>query len=597
MINKYIRNSLYAAAMLGLTTACEPEIERETPSYEQARGNADFSTYVALGNSLTAGFADNALYREAQVNSYPAIIADGIHYINPNLTFNQPLMPEGNGVGFFGSMPIGRLVLQSTDPLHLSPTSPSSGWETPVQGPVHNLGVPGARVAHLLAPNYGDPSQGPGSFNPYFARFAATPATSVVEQAVSLDPTFFTLWIGNNDVLGYALAGGAGGASITPQDQFQQFYQGIVQTLVAARPQIEGALANIPDVTRISYVSFIQYNQLVLTAGQANQANQAYAAQINPGVREQVIYEVIENVITERALKEQIIPDVARAVVKQQIASQEPCSLSSDPEGCAETEIQSGRADQQIENLRIALTENYFLEAEERDENYNAVYPIIDAQLEANQESINADIEQTIDAYNAEQLPAENQAALTAAINEAFDQQITQLKAAGFYPVFQEGPNAFVMADDNPQNPLGIRHMREGERILLSAQVEGQLTAETAAQPKADKYILDANELNEIHEAIQGYNAIIAEIAEANTFAYVDINGFFNQVASGYTDAGTTFSAAFITGNAFSLDGVHLTQKGYALVAKRFIKTINNYYGSQIPEPNIRTYPAVGLPN
>lgn len=621
MLNKYIKNSIYAAALLGAATACESEIERETPSYEQARGNADFSTYVALGNSLTAGYADNALYREGQLNSYPAIIAEKIAYINPEFTFNQPLMPEGNGVGFAGNTAIGRVVLQSTDPLQLSPTPPSSGWETPVQGPVHNLGVPGARVAHLLAPNYGDPSQAPGSFNPYYARFASSPGTSVVQQAVSLDPTFFTLWIGNNDVLGYALAGGAGSASITSPEDFQRYYGGIIQTLVTARPEIEGALANIPDVTKIPYVSFIRYNQLVLTAEQASQANQTYQQNIDPRIRAGVDSvaktKVIRGVIeagTRQQIEVQVRPAVAPVVAERivyQQAYQQALSqgaTEAQAEAMAQAYVESPEGQQQISNLETALLN------EQAPAEAQAVYEAaVQTQVEAtfNSEGIQNQMDATYEAAIndmdnlASVLGAQGAGAVEAVFESedvvaqreaGFNQQVTQLKAAGFYPVFQEGPNAFIMVDDNPQNPLGIRHMREGERILLSAQIEGQLTPAAAAQPKPDKYILDANELNEINEAIQAYNTIISEIAEANTFAHVDMNGFFNQVAGGYTEAGTTFSAAFITGNAFSLDGVHLTQKGYALVAKRFIDTINNYYGSQIPEPNVRNYPAVGLP-
>ncbi|MGB3779776.1 MAG: hypothetical protein WA960_15550, partial [Tunicatimonas sp.] len=35
-------------------------------------GTADFTKYVALGNSLTAGFMDAALYTRGQQNSFPA---------------------------------------------------------------------------------------------------------------------------------------------------------------------------------------------------------------------------------------------------------------------------------------------------------------------------------------------------------------------------------------------------------------------------------------------------------------------------------------------------------------------------------------------
>src|SRR5690606_3901574 len=39
-------------------------------------GEADFSTYVALGNSLTAGYSDNALFRAGQENSFAKLLAD-----------------------------------------------------------------------------------------------------------------------------------------------------------------------------------------------------------------------------------------------------------------------------------------------------------------------------------------------------------------------------------------------------------------------------------------------------------------------------------------------------------------------------------------
>jgi hypothetical protein len=624
MINQYIKNSLYAAVLLSLASACEPEIDREKPSYEEARGEADFSTYVALGNSLTAGYADNALYRESQLNSYPAIIAEKMAYITPDFEFNQPLMPEGNGVGFAGGVTIGRIQLASTDPVQFNITSPSPGWENPLEGTFHNLGVPGAEVRHLLAPGYGNPAQGQGNFNPYFARFAASPETSVIQQAISLNPTFFTLWIGNNDVLGYALAGGAGDASITDPGDFRTHYRMLIQSLTAARPGIEGAIANIPDVSMIPYVSFIRYNQLVLTAEQASLANQIYAAQIDPQVRAgvdsvaktRVIRGVIETGTRQRIKAEvrpAVAPAVAESIVYQQAYDQAKSQGATDQqaEAIAQAYVESPEGQQQIDQLETALLNN------EASEEAQIAYELtVQNQVDTifNSENVQNQVDATYEAAindmdNLESvLGPEGAAAVETVFNseevvaqreEGFNQQLEQLKAAGFYPQFQEGPNPFVMVDDNPQNPLGIRQMREGERILISAQIQGQLSPETAALPKEDRFILDAQELGEISDAIEAYNDIIAEITEENTFALLDVNSFFyqfDQTRGGYTEAGTTFSNAFITGNSFSLDGVHLTQKGAALVAKRFIETINTYYGSQIPEPSLRNYPAVGLP-
>lgn len=75
------------------------------------------------------------------------------------------------------------------------------------------MGVPGAKSYHLLANGYGSVAglqTNPPSSNPYFVRFASSDTTSVIADALAQDPTFFTLWIGNNDVLSYATSGGVG---------------------------------------------------------------------------------------------------------------------------------------------------------------------------------------------------------------------------------------------------------------------------------------------------------------------------------------------------------------------------------------------------
>ena len=245
--NIYIKKPLIALAVLGIATSCEPEIERSTPDYETARGEADFSVYVALGNSLTAGYADGALNRQGQIWSYPAIIADKIQVINPELEFNQPLLPEGraNGTRFIAAFN-GGLPQIEVEQNGLT----NQQIYAPVQGSFQNLGVPGAKVGHLVFPGYGS-AQG----NPYFARFATTPTTTVVDMAVAQNPTFFTLWIGNNDVLGYATQGGAEGSTITDPAQFRAAYQAIIAQLKASNASIEGALANLPDVTKIPYAA------------------------------------------------------------------------------------------------------------------------------------------------------------------------------------------------------------------------------------------------------------------------------------------------------------------------------------------------------
>ena len=72
----------YTLVILALATflACNdpddivaPEIIEELP--ELTAGTADFSTYVAVGASFTAGFTDNALFKAAQENSFSYILS------------------------------------------------------------------------------------------------------------------------------------------------------------------------------------------------------------------------------------------------------------------------------------------------------------------------------------------------------------------------------------------------------------------------------------------------------------------------------------------------------------------------------------------
>src|SRR5690606_40188815 len=73
----------------------------------------------------------------------------------------------------------------------------------------NNMGVPGAKSFHLVVPGYGNiAALATGRANPYFVRHATSPQATVLEDAMSLEPTFFTNWIGSNDVLSYAISGG-----------------------------------------------------------------------------------------------------------------------------------------------------------------------------------------------------------------------------------------------------------------------------------------------------------------------------------------------------------------------------------------------------
>ncbi|MBL7996377.1 hypothetical protein JNM05_13495, partial [bacterium] len=86
---------------------------------------------------------------------------------------------------------------------------------------------------------------------------------------------------------------------------------------------------------------------------------------------------------------------------------------------------------------------------------------------------------------------------------------------------------------------------------------------------------------------IDTYNSAITAAAAANSVTVVDFNTIFNNIATTgipYLNGAFVGNAKFLSGGLFSLDGVHPSSHGYAVVANAFIDAINTRYGSDIPK-------------
>ncbi|MNR18968.1 hypothetical protein D3C85_1357300 [compost metagenome] len=92
------------------------------------------------------------------------------------------------------------------------------------------------------------------------------------------------------------------------------------------------------------------------------------------------------------------------------------------------------------------------------------------------------------------------------------------------------------------------------------------------------------------------YNNTIKSVAASKGLAVVDAYALLKEYGAGKDVNGVRVSAAFITGNIFSLDGIHLTPMGYSIVANEFIKSINAKYGSSIPIVDVTKYRGVKFP-
>jgi GDSL-like Lipase/Acylhydrolase len=211
-----------------------------------ARGSADFTRFVALGDSYGAGFESGSLNERHQEFSWPAIIAKqvGLRLCTPadtaaSVCFAQPL------VSFPGIA--NELILQS-----IAPPSPvisaAAGQGQPLMltfaRPYNNLSVPGATVGSLLsvkgseAPNPGEPTV------VSFGRFILRGLGSEVEQAIAQHPTFIAMWIGGNDYLNVMFSGDP--SSLTSVGDFKARYELVLDTLIAGAPGAGMVVGNLP---------------------------------------------------------------------------------------------------------------------------------------------------------------------------------------------------------------------------------------------------------------------------------------------------------------------------------------------------------------
>ncbi|MCG2610791.1 G-D-S-L family lipolytic protein [Flavobacterium sp. SM15] len=278
MKNKFIYLAVLAA--LGFAS-CEPEFDNEVSNASYSAGEADFSRYVAVGNSLTAGYMDGTVSRLSQANSYPSILAKQFALVGGG-EFTQPdYSSDVNNIGGLnvGGNPFGltRYVFDATERRPERAAGTVTLDVVPLQAKAYNnMGVPGAKTFHLLYNGYGNLtnlSTTPPTANPYFVRHAVTPTSTVLGDAMSKNPTFFTNWIGSNDVLLYALDGAdatVSGQFITPAQMFKDSYDVIIGTLSGNGAGAKGVVATIPDVTSIPYFTTVPYKPVSAAAINAN---------------------------------------------------------------------------------------------------------------------------------------------------------------------------------------------------------------------------------------------------------------------------------------------------------------------------------------
>ena len=490
--------ALFSLSLAACGGAGDTRFDTAVGGTNYSAGDIDVSRYVAIGDSLTAGYKDGSLYLDGQLDSLPNILAGLLAEVGGG-SFAQPLVSDNlGGLLLLGSPLPGaanqqpRLVLTSVDG-NLTPVRQSGTPTTDIAdiqvGPFNNLGLPGAKSFHLSAAAYGDISGLAGATaNPYFVRFASSSTTSVLADALAQVPTFFSLWIGANDILFYAAAGGTGNDSSTspayglaseditdPVNVFAPSYTGLVAALRSTGAK--GVLINIPAIIDIPFFTTVTFNALPLDDASAAAANAAYAA------------------------------------------------------------------------------------------------------------------------YNA---------GLSAALAGLL---ITQAEADMRTIAFAAGQNAIVIEDENltDLSGLGLPNYRQASAddfILLplastlgSERIPGDPTTLIGiGSPLIDAEVLTADEASEVEAARGAYNTTISGLAAADEhLAFFDVAALLEDLndGDGISYGTGSVDSTFASGGAFSLDGIHPTARGYAIIANGIIDQLNESFNADLPRADPGTYSEV----
>lgn len=518
--------------LLGFS-ACNTEedvdrIETIEPLPALTAGSADFSNYVAVGASFSAGYTDNALFIAGQTNSFPNMLSQEFALVGGG-SFTQPLMNDNIGGFLFNGMPLiidgerqfgPRLFFNGTGPtpLSLESTTEATSNIYATQGPFNNYGIPGLKSFHLGVAGY-------GTLNPYFGRMASSAGATVLGDAVSQNPTFFTLSeIGGNDVLAYATSGGTGvdqtgnvdpttygSSDITDPNVFAASFSASVDALTANGAK--GVVANVPYITGLAHFTTVPYNPLdpsnpsfgpliPTLNGVFGQLNQVYAYlqsvnAIDNAEERSIVFSTTE--ASAVVIKDETLTDISA-----QIAG----VLTASP-------------------TFPAFVQSFGLPA--------AAAPLV-ANLLGN---------------------------IYGQTRQATSEDLFVL------------PSSSVIGTVN--QPYAQFLATQG----LSPQLAGQFAVEGVTLPLEDKWVLIPSEQLAIKNATDAYNTTIEAVAANKGLALVDFKGILQQASTvGIPSGNFILTTSLVTGGLSSLDGVHLTARGYALMANEMLKAIDATYGS-----------------
>jgi lysophospholipase L1-like esterase len=194
-----------------------------------------FSNFVAIGNSITAGFQSAGINDSTQQASFALLLAGQMRtrYAFPALAKPGCPAPIANALTQERLPSTSPCALRSIPRVNGLPVAPSS---------LNNVAVPGLGTADVTALGTDAPR------NNALTQLILGGKT-MVQKALEVQPTFATIWMGNNDILAPALGGQPAGA--TPLDAFRTNYAKMMNEFTTGAPGVKGVLIGVVQVTGV----------------------------------------------------------------------------------------------------------------------------------------------------------------------------------------------------------------------------------------------------------------------------------------------------------------------------------------------------------
>ncbi|MGH7539176.1 MAG: SGNH/GDSL hydrolase family protein, partial [Gemmatimonadales bacterium] len=206
------------------------------------RQNPLFERYVSMGNSITSGFQSGGINDSVQRQSYASLLADRLQTVFFLPLMNRPGCPP----------PIDTLFTATGVPHRVGGGTAATcalRQAQPVPPPyISNTAVPGAEIEDGV-------SNSPGNSNALTTFFLG--GLTQAEMMRRVDPTFITVWLGNNDVLGAATNSADAGDTtrITDSTAFAASYDAVLDEIDNTPASGHGVLIGIANVTLIPFFS------------------------------------------------------------------------------------------------------------------------------------------------------------------------------------------------------------------------------------------------------------------------------------------------------------------------------------------------------